>query len=436
MLAVILVLVGLGSEPRTAIAHDVPDQIPVTGFITIDESELHLLVRVPLVMLTSMNLPKWGPGYLQLDAIDPLSERLIGAVDNHVRLREDGRSLDAGDARYRISLPSEDAFRDYESARAHVTGPSLPDDARVFWNQGYLDTYLRYPIRSSASTFSLDFAPGVGLRGRLKMALLFRPFDGDAVAYSVHGNSGEITLNPGWHHAAAQFVVQGFHHILDGTDHLLFLLCLIVPFRLGAFRALVAVITSFTVAHSVTLIAAALGYVPSGDWFIPLVELLIAISILYMAMENVVAVWWRTSEGLILGWRWIVTGVFGLVHGFGFSFVLREELQFAGPHVLTSLLAFNVGVELGQLLVLAILLPAVTWLFRSQQAHTLCIIATSVLVGHTAWHWTEERADALRYVQWPSPAEAPLLLLAGTALLVAGAIWLRARLAGARGDAG
>ena len=79
------------------------------------------------------------------------------------------------------------------------------------------------------------------------------------------------------------------------------------------------------------------------------------------------------------------------MHGFGFSFALRETLQFAGSHLLTSLLSFNVGVELGQLLVLVVLVPALQLLFRYVVAERIGTIILSALVAHTAWHWTPER---------------------------------------------
>ena len=116
------------------------------------------------------------------------------------------------------------------------------------------------------------------------------------------------------------------------------------------------VVTSFTVAHSVTLIASAFGMAPDALWFPPLIETLIALSIVYMAFENIV--------GAKLSRRWAITFGFGLVHGFGFSFMLRERLQFAGSHLVTSLLAFNVGVEVGQLVVLTLAIPALALLFR------------------------------------------------------------------------
>jgi len=155
------------------------------------------------------------------------------------------------------------------------------------------------------------------------------------------------------------------------------------------------VITAFTVAHSVTLIAAAYGIVPSAAWFPPLIETLIALSILYMTIENVL----KPN----LQRRWMVTFAFGLVHGFGFSFLLQSQLQFAGSHLLASLLAFNVGIELGQLLVLAILVPlialAFSWVRSGEKALNLVL---ALLIGHTAWHWTVERTEALRDVEWPA----------------------------------
>ena len=105
-------------------------------------------------------------------------------------------------------------------------------------------------------------------------------------AFEFYGDPGLVRLDPRWHQAAFQFVKLGFLHILDGVDHLLFLVCLVIPFR--RLRSLVAVVTSFTVAHSITLIASAYNLAPDALWFPPLIETLIAVSIVYMALENIV----------------------------------------------------------------------------------------------------------------------------------------------------
>src|SRR4029434_8559339 len=135
-------------------------------------------------------------------------------------------------------------------------------------------------------------------------------------------------------------------------------------------------------------IASAYGLGPDALWFPPLIETLIAMSILYMAFENIVG---ATNVGR----RWVVTFAFGLVHGFGFSFALRDTLQLAGSHVLTSLLSFNGGVELGQLVVLALAIPALDALFRYGVAERIGTVVLSALVAHTGWHWMTARGGRL-----------------------------------------
>lgn len=109
----------------------------------------------------------------------------------------------------------------------------------------------------------------------------------------------------------------------------------------------------------------------------------------------------ESALGSSLARRWILTLAFGLVHGFGFAFGLREHLQFAGGHLITSLLAFNLGVELGQLFVLIVLIPVCGFLFR-HIAERIGTILLSIRVGHTAWHWMLERSE--RLAQFPLPA--------------------------------
>src|SRR5690606_4574816 len=209
-----------------------------------------------------------------------------------------------------------------------------------------------------------------------------------------------------------------FEHILDGVDHLLFLLCLVVPFR--SVRALVPVVTAFTVAHSITLIASALGLAPDALWFPPLIETLIAASIVFMAFENII--------GAKLHRRWAIAFGFGLVHGFGFSFVLSESLQFAGAHLITSLLAFNVGVELGQVLVLIIAAPLLELLFRKVVPELAGVIVLWAILAHTGWHWMTDRGGELLQHEFALPVldlslAATLTRWAMLALIVAAAAW-------------
>jgi hypothetical protein len=407
------VLILLAATLGPALAHDIPEEIVLHGFVKPEGDRLHFVVRVPTVMLLSMNLPKRGPGYLDLAQIDePMLQAAAAATAKEIELFENGLLLKPGRTAARISRGADRSFEAYASARSNIEGPKLQESAEVFWNQGYFDAHVEYPITSDRSDFSLEMQLAPGLAKRLKLVVRFMPPDGAVRAYQLAGDAGHVILDPRWHQAAWAFVKFGFLHILDGIDHLLFLLCLVIPFRRIGWT-LVGVITSFTVAHSVTLIAAAYGLVPSAAWFPPLIEALIAVSILYMAIENVL----RPN----LQRRWLVTFAFGLVHGFGFSFLLQSQLQFAGSHLLTSLLAFNVGIELGQLLVLAILVPLIAlsfnWIRSGEKTLTLIL---SLVIGHTAWHWTVERGQALRDVEWP--ALASWLGPAGLALALLGIV--------------
>src|SRR5207245_5217530 len=161
----------------------------------------------------------------------------------------------------------------------------------------------------------------------------------------------------------------------------------------------------FTVAHSITLIASAYNFAPDFLWFPPLIETLIAASIVYMALENI-------AGASTLQCRWMIAFGFGLVHGFGFSFALRQSLQFAGSHLLTSLLSFNLGVELGQLLVLILLIPVLQLFFRYAAAERMGTIILSALVAHTGWHWMLDRGTRLRQFRFEWPAlDAALLAM-------------------------
>jgi hypothetical protein len=221
------------------------------------------------------------------------------------------------------------------------------------------------------------------------------------------GDPGQLRMNPRWYHAAWQFITLGFTHILDGIDHLLFVLCLVLPFR--RLKPLIGVVTAFTVAHSITLIASTLGWAPDALWFPPLVEMLIAASIVWMALENIVLA--ARGETAKLERRWILAFGFGLVHGFGFAFALRESLQFAGRHLALSLFSFNVGVELGQIIVLLAAIPVLGLLYRRVVSEKVGIIIISAFITHTAWHWLVDRWTILRQyqIEWTLAGLLPVI---------------------------
>lgn len=421
-LAAAITLVGMliAALPLGAPAHETPADITVQAFLKPEGQTLRLLLRVPLTAMQDITFPTRGPGYLVIDQADEeIEDAAVLWLAQPLQLFENGNQLPFPEiAAIRVSIPSDQSFREYDTALEHVFSPKLSNDVELIWQQALLDVLFEYPIQSEDSDFSIS--PGLErLASRVQTILRFLPPSGVVRAFQLIGDPGLVPLDPRWHQAAFRFVKSGFLHILDGIDHLLFLLCLVIPFR--KMRALVPIVTAFTVAHSFTLIASAYGFAPGGLWFPPLVETLIAASILYMALENVV--------GANVRRRWILTFAFGLIHGFGFSFALRESLQFAGGHLLTSLLSFNVGVELGQLMVLILCVPVLEFLFRYVVAERVGTIILSVLVAHTGWHWMAERAVVFSQYQirWPALSVALFLTLLGwllLALIIGGLGWL------------
>ncbi len=401
--------------------HEIPNDVTIQAYIKPDGQRLHLIIRVPLRAMRDLEFPLRGPGYLDIPRADAqLRNAAMLWIAAEMALYEgDTRLGDPTLVAARASIPSNRAFRSYEEALAHVTGPRLADQTQLYWEQAMLDVLFEYPIESDRADFSID--PNLErLALRVVTVLRFVSPDGAMRDFQYAGDPGLVWLDPRWHQAALRFVGLGFSHILDGFDHLLFLLCLVIPFR--RVRALILIVTAFTVAHSMTLIGSAFNLAPNALWFPPLVETLIAASIVYMALENVI--------GASLRRRWMITFGFGLVHGFGFSFGLRETLQFGGSHLLTSLLAFNVGVELGQLFALALLVPALELLYRFvlKERERVGTIVVSALVAHTAWHWMTARGATLGEYQWPALNIALIASVTAWLVLLAGSGWLFFRL--------
>lgn len=388
-------IAGCGTDffASHALAHNIPVGATVQMFVKPQGHVLRVLVRVPLTTYTDAEYPRRAGDYVDLAKVDPSLRAaatviLLETLSMYERDRQlpNPRIVSA-----RMSLDSDNSFASYDKALTHVIGPPLPPETNMFWEQGKLDVLFEYPIKSEESYISMHAAFDRLAQHEITTVQYLQP-DGVSRAFELQGDAGLVRLEPNWYHAAGLFVVAGFRHILEGTDHLLFLFCLIIPFR--RISPLIPIVTAFTVAHSITLIASGYGFAPDVLWFAPLIEMLIAMSIVYMALENIVVE--QPTR------RWIITFFFGLVHGFGFSFVLRNTLQFAGSHVLTSLLSFNVGVEIGQLFVLALFVPVLNLLFRYVVAQRLGTIILSALVAHQAWHWMEDRFDTLKQFPWPT----------------------------------
>jgi hypothetical protein len=418
--AVLLALGMLLGSPNALDAHEIPQRAALIAFVKAEPGKLRIVLRAPLESMRDVIWPEKGLGYMDLPKSTPMAREaaLLWIVD-YIQVYENGKLLSGANlVATRISLPAERTFTTYESALAATTGAPVPATVDIPHAQALIDVVIEYPIASDSSRFSM--VPQLARLGvQTTTVLRYITPSGAERAYQYNGDPGLVQLDPRWYHAAWQFVKLGVEHILGGIDHLLFVLCLVIPFR--KLKPLIVIVTAFTVAHSITLASAALGVVPDALWFPPFIEVLIAGSILYMALENIV--------GASLNRRWMIAFGFGLVHGFGFSFALKESLQFAGSHLAVSLLTFNIGVEIGQVLVLVVAIPLLSLLFKRVVVERLGIIILSAFVAHTAWHWMTERGATLSEYSFVMPALdavfAVSAMRAAIVLLIAGAAgWL------------
>lgn len=172
----------------------------------------------------------------------------------------------------------------------------------------------------------------------------------------------------------ADYLVMGMKHIWAGIDHLLFLLGLLL-FRVN-YKEYIKILTAFTVGHSITLALAATEtlIIPSS-----VIEPLIALSIVYVAVENI----WAKS----IKWRWLITFFFGLIHGFGFAEILAGKL---GLSMWVPLLSFNLGVEIGQIVVLGLVFPLI-WYVRKFKWEPKMAYSTSAIISLFGLYWFIER---------------------------------------------
>ena len=229
----------------------------------------------------------------------------------------------------------------------------------------------------------------------LTSLIVFKPLSGDPVQVFSGPEETLVTLSlvTSPSAVAKQYTVAGIEHILIGTDHLLFVLCLMMI--AGGFKRLVLTVTGFTVAHSITLSLATLDIfrLPTE-----LVELLIALSILLLAVEIVKHRAGGAKDSFTWRYPVSVSAVFGLLHGFGFAVVL-QELGLPSAMKVQALLFFNIGVELGQLLFILIVSMIVLFVRRwvvtqvsYQDRLTQGVIYT---VGVCSAYWLFERSALL-----------------------------------------
>jgi hypothetical protein len=424
-------------------------------FVKPDGKVLRVAVRVPLQAMRDMDYPKprdaTNADLLDLARADAtLRDAATLWVSDYLDLYENGARLAApGVVSVRAALQSDKSFASYDEALAHLGAPGLPIETEFFWSQGLLDVLFEYPIGSERSRFSIN--PRLARLGIRTLTIVrFLP-PGDGVrTFEFIGDPGLVALDPLRLETTLRFVSLGIARFLNSPEQLLFVVVLVAPFR--RMRSIVALMAAFVIAQSLSLFASALGLAPDALWFAPLIDTLVAASIVYMALENVVitslrrhidptASAWQAPKktaqsaqssqsnswtgdlpvgqgendlsALVassavfsssLKRRWIATFAFGIVHGFASSFVLRPAFQLAGSHPWAAMLSFNAGIELAQVGLVVLLIPALALVGKFLVGDALVAIVVSALAGHAGWHSMADRWALLRKFTFERPA--------------------------------
>lgn len=332
---------------------------------------LRILIRLPMAYLVADKLgPEQADGsrtpapystnateegqlvhYLDPEALrrDPNGLALLIA-EGHV-LRSGDRELLPEIGRLRAAPALKQLpFATLDEADTALKGDVYPADLdATYVGDTIIDAELIYRTSGASGGFTLASRLDPGLPGQEDTAnLVLVHGSGDPLIYRVRGLMTEpLEISRSSLEAIFTFVVEGVRHILEGLDHVLFVFCLVLGAT--ALKELLWRVTGFTVGHSVTLALGFFGYVPTAGWFVPLVETGIALSIVYAAIIAIGRVEHRSTTA--------ITALIGLLHGLGFSFVLREILQLDAPNIWQSLLAFNIGVEIGQVAIALVVWP-------------------------------------------------------------------------------
>ena len=279
-----------------------------------------------------------------------------------------------GDSRLAIQIR-------FPQSTTQVTAPQ-----GMFNENAYIERWrISRPGGLAGQTLSIDGMVG----GVTDVIVRIERQDGTSQVERLLPQSPQFTVKAATGTAAVawSYLVLGVEHILGGIDHLLFVLALLLIVRGG--KRILMTITAFTVAHSITLMSATLGWMHVSG---PPVEAMIALSIVFVASEIVHGL--RGKHGLTARAPWIVAFSFGLLHGFGFAGALAQ-VGLPQKAVPLALLTFNVGVEVGQLMFVAFALGVGTALARLPAPKQAWMsFATPYAIGCVAMFWVIERVAA------------------------------------------
>jgi HupE/UreJ protein len=384
-LAVLLLI----TMPR-AFAHEVPVEHVVDLSVEPRGNDLLVRVRLPAAVVGDANLPRLA----------------------------DGR-LDAASSPERLRIVAADLARNLELQQGEASLPGTVESAQVGADRRSIDVVLRYPgggggdVSARLNAFRAAGAP-------VRTNLRYRLPSGRDHAVSVTGQPARITFDPGIREVLPQFIGRGLRALLDGGDHLLFLICVLLPIRRARFAVALfaaaacgqAIAIGFSVLRPATL-----------EWSVDALAMIAASAVVIAALQNIV----RARELLVLP----LAFVFGLLNGFSFGHDLVLAMPLAWSHAAVAAAAFAGTVLVGELWLGALAWATRTWLDERGVPERIASILASALIIHSAAHRLVDRGhvvaqagtfSAERALVWVTLGWLSLMLL----VAIAGALSARA----------
>jgi hypothetical protein len=407
------------SAAAAPLMHDLPQDTVMHAFFRVQGSEAHLLVRVPLDLLHGISWPTDHGEYAIGDSQAAVNQAL-DALGHAILIWQDGERLMPTSSSGQLAPLGDLSFVNSGAAAAHIDQAAEPG-LKIAVDLGYLDAHFVYPIRAAPAVFSIQSRVAEDLQDLSKLIVQFVPGGGGwGGPMTISAQSGRVALNPNRAPAALGFALVGVQGLLTNADCLLFILCLMIPFRRA--RDLGPLFVAFALADFISLAGTACGFAPDSIWFGAFIASASAVLIFFLALGNIF--------GAHLQRRRLWTGLFGLILGFGFAQLLAERLQFAGAHSQLALWFYALGLDLGALLAFALAFVGLALILRGARAGRIGIIVLSALVAHASWHWMIDRLGLLWQMPWPSVTMSGFYHLAQwifAVLLAAGAYILAAQ---------
>ncbi|GAM16212.1 hypothetical protein SAMD00020551_4400 [Mesobacillus selenatarsenatis SF-1] len=341
-----------------------------------DETTFHFSIDTLSIIELQEDIDQNNDNILQMKEINNEEDHLVEFLTHSVILDKNNEQQEPEVISMEIEEKDNKEFLSLSlKYSAFQPGDTITINDGLF----YKDADTNYVNLLSATMFGESSQAALQGENRSWTILLTEPQQEQQAGGDPSSSSGQADEAPGNKTAGSSwlsFFKLGMSHILTGYDHLLFLFALLL--RKQTFKQYALIVTSFTVAHSITLSLAVLGIMDLPSKF---VESMIALSIIYVAVENI----FRKE----VSHRWGLTFVFGLIHGLGFANIL-QEMNLSKGNLASALVSFNIGIEVVQIMIVLLLLPLLTYLHRLKDSSKYIKYGSIVIILFGAF-WLFER---------------------------------------------